>query len=87
MTEEEDKNKQLAVLAAGLFLIVAIIVIYWLFEKYLKDSSLEEFDSTRHAEYCKNVHLYMQTDGKEGWPDFRGIYYKDCVGKQVKGRR
>lgn len=87
MNDDEDKNRQLAILAAGLFLIAVLIILYFLFEKFLKNNSIGEFDSTRHAEYCENVHLFIETDGKEGWPDFRGIYYKDCVGKQVKGKR
>lgn len=30
------------------------------------------------ARYCQMVHLYKETNGQLGWPDYRGNFRKVC---------
>lgn len=87
---KKDKNKKnnnyLATFASVFFLLVVIFILYLLYEHFLKDNSIGDFEGNRNEDYCRMVHLFKQTDGKEGWPDYRNIYYTDCVGTKTKKR-
>lgn len=30
------------------------------------------------VEYCGMVEIYKSSNGVDGWPDYRNIYYKEC---------
>lgn len=37
-------------------------------------------DAVRQEQlYCENVTLYIETDGQQGWPDYRELYNTMCV--------
>lgn len=84
MEDYENSNRQLAIVAAVIFLVILVSIIYWVFENFLKDSSVGEFEGHRQAEYCREVHRYVETNGKEGWPDYQNIYYKSCLNELNK---
>lgn len=59
------------------FLIVVCIVLIMMFI-----GSLEEQDQAMGLEnYCQMVELYKQTDGENGWPDYRNIYESNCANR------
>lgn len=40
---------------------------------------MQQDQRTEQKEYCEMVTLNIDTGGKNGWPDYRGIYLKDCT--------
>ena len=74
----EEKNKTLAILASALFLLAFAILAYVFFQHI----SFQPFGNKRIEgleEYCQMVRLYMETNGREGWPDYRNLFYRECV--------
>ncbi len=77
---DEEKNKSIALIASVLFVLVLGIVMYLFFSKFLLTANPSELrEGHRDEAYCKMVKRYMDTNGKEGWRDYRGIYYKECL--------
>ena len=77
---EEEKNKSIALVSSVLFALAFIIMIYLLFTKFIINTSVPELrEGHKDEAYCQMVKLYLDTNGKEGWRDYRGIYYKDCL--------
>ncbi|GLR63288.1 hypothetical protein [Marinospirillum insulare] len=76
----EEKNQSIALVASLLFIIAFAVLIYIFFTKFMiQPHSTELREGHRDADYCRMVKLYMDTNGREGWRDYRGIYYKDCL--------
>jgi len=76
----EEQNKTMALVASILFIVAFAVVVYFFFTKFLIDPhSTELREGHKDESYCQMVKLYMDTNGKEGWRDYRGIYYKDCL--------
>lgn len=73
----DDKNSAAALIAALLFFLAMAVGAFMFFNTYdVNPAALRE--GHRYESYCQQVHLYKQTDGREGWRDYRGIYYKEC---------
>ena len=76
----EEKNKTMAMIASILFVLAFIFLVYFLLNKFVLNTSLPELrEGHKDESYCQMVKLYLDTNGKEGWLDYRGIYYKDCL--------
>ncbi len=44
-------------------------------------------DAVREEQlYCNNVALYKQTQGEQGWPDYREVYNTMCVKNSEKNQ-
>lgn len=79
-TSPEEQNKSIALVASLLLIVVFAVLVYFLFTKFMiSPHSTELREGHRDEDYCRMVKLYMDTNGKEGWPDYRNIYYKDCL--------
>lgn len=39
---------------------------------------IKQDQQAQQKEYCEMVQLNIDTGGKTGWPDYRGVYLKDC---------
>lgn len=76
----EEQNKSIALIASLLFIIAFAVLVYFFFTKFMiQPHSTELREGHRDEDYCRMVKLYIDTNGKEGWRDYRGIYYKDCL--------
>lgn len=76
----EEKNKSIAMIASILFILVFIFLAYFLLTKFVLNTPVSELrEGHKDESYCQMVKLYLDTNGKEGWRDFRNIYYKDCL--------
>ncbi|NLW03759.1 MAG: hypothetical protein GX029_00755 [Pseudomonadaceae bacterium] len=76
----EEKNKSMALVSSILFVAAFIILVYIFFTQFILNTSLPDLREGHKDEgYCQMVKLYLDTNGKEGWRDYRGIYYKDCL--------
>lgn len=40
---------------------------------------IKQDQHAEQKEYCEMVSLNIDTSGKSGWPDYRGIYLKNCT--------
>ena len=79
-SSQEEKNKSMALVASVLFIIVFAVLVYFFFTRFMiQPDSTELREGHRDESYCRMVKLYMDTNGKEGWRDYRNIYYKDCL--------
>lgn len=77
---EEEKNRSMALVASVLFIIAFAVVAFIFFQKFMINPQLTELrEGHRDENYCQMVQRYMETDGREGWRDFRGIFYRDCL--------
>lgn len=77
---DEEKNKSIALIASILFILAFAILMYLFFNKFLFNTNIPELrEGHRDEDYCRMVKNYIDTNGKEGWRDYRGIYYKDCL--------
>lgn len=76
----EEKNKTIALVASLLFILAFAVIVYIFFTKFLLNPhSTNLREGHKDEDYCRMVKLYLETNGKEGWRDYRGIYYKDCL--------
>ncbi len=76
----EEKNQSMAMVASILFVLAFILLVYFLLDKFVLNTNFNELrEGHKDESYCQMVKLYMDTNGKEGWRDYRGIYYKDCL--------
>lgn len=55
-----------------LFILIAISASIW------ASYELEDDELMFLRDYCQQVQLFEESDGKYGWPDYKGIYYTDC---------
>lgn len=79
-SSQEEKNKSIALVAAVLFIIAFAVVAYMFFKNFmLNPEAMKLREGHRDEDYCRMVKLYIETDGREGWRDFRNIYFKDCL--------
>lgn len=79
-TAPEEQNKTVALVASLLGILVFAVLVYFLFTKFMiQPDSTELREGHRDESYCQMVKLYIDTNGREGWKDYRGIYYKDCL--------
>ncbi|MFK7159444.1 hypothetical protein V6U78_00145 [Marinospirillum sp. MEB164] len=77
---EEEKNRSMALVASVLFIIAFVVVAFMFFQKFMINPQLIQLrEGHRDELYCQMVLRYMETDGREGWRDYRGIFYKDCI--------
>lgn len=77
----EEKNKALALVASLLFVVAFALLCFALFKHFdfdLRRPGAQQEDAT----YCDMVKRYLDTEGREGWPDYRNIYYRQCVNRQ-----
>lgn len=72
MTKVEKHLLKLGVIGA-LFVMLFIGTI-WVFTV---DNSTPVMTDQDH--YCEMVKIHIDSNGQYGWPDFRGIYYRECV--------
>lgn len=80
MSSTEDKNKSIALVASLLVIAVVAIILYVLLEMFmLKPSGTELREGHKDEDYCRMVKLYLDTNGEEGYRDYRNIYYKNCL--------
>ena len=78
MPPENEKQNLVALIAAVLFFLAVAVAAFLFFNTYeVNPAALRE--GHRYADYCQQVHLYMETNGREGWRDYRGIYYRECL--------
>lgn len=76
----EENNKSMALISSLLFIFAFAILVYIFFTQFMLNPKATELkDGHKDQDYCQMVKLYMDTNGKEGWRDYRGIYYKDCL--------
>ena len=76
----EEQNKTVALVASILFILAFVVLVYLFFTKFMiQPHSNELKEGHKDESYCRMVKLYIDTNGKEGWRDYRGIYYKDCL--------
>lgn len=76
----EEQNKTMALIASLLFILAFAVLVYIFFTKFMiNPHSTDLREGHRDEDYCQMVKLYMDTNGREGWKDYRGIYYKDCL--------
>lgn len=61
------------------FLTIALIVIL-LLAGIAGKADLEDATLAEQA-YCENVKTYIETGGKNGWPDYREMYEVMCIKK------
>lgn len=79
-SSQEEKNKSIALVAAVMFILAFAVVAYIFFKSFmLNPEAMKLREGHRDEDYCRMVKLYMETDGREGWRDFRNIYFKDCL--------
>ena len=77
---QEEKNKTIAMVASILFILAFIFLVYFLLDKFVLNTDFTELrEGHKDESYCQMVKLYLDTNGKEGWRDYRGIYYKECL--------
>lgn len=77
---DEEKNKSIALVASLFFIFAFVAILYFLFDKFMISPGGSELrEGHKDEDYCRMVKLYMDTDGKEGWRDYRNIYYKYCL--------
>lgn len=76
----EEQNKSIALVASLLFILAFALLAYLFFTKFIfQPHSTDLREGHKDEAYCRMVKLYMETNGKEGWRDYRGIYYKVCL--------
>ena len=79
-SSHEEKNQSRAMVDSILFVLAFILLVYFLLDKFVLNTNFNELrEGHKDESYCQMVKLYMDTNGKEGWRDYRGIYYKDCL--------
>lgn len=79
-SSQEEKNKAMAMIASILFVLAFIFLVYFLLNKFVLNTSIPELrEGHKNEDYCRMVKSYIDTNGKEGWRDYRGIYYTDCL--------
>lgn len=57
--------------------IVVILVIAVLSFNQLIDHAIESANDIQKR-YCENVAIYKQTNGRNGWPDYKGNAATKC---------
>lgn len=78
MASHQDKENTTAFIAAILFFLAVAVGAFLFFNTYeINPAALRE--GHRNEDYCRQVHLYIETNGREGWRDYRNIYYKECL--------
>ena len=78
MASHKEKDNTAALIAALLFFLAVAVGAFMFFNTYdVNPAVLRE--GHRYETYCEQVHLYMQTDGREGWRDYRNIYFRECL--------
>jgi len=60
----------------GVLLTVFVICVWAI----ASDGDYEaELRNQQH--YCEMVNLHIESDGENGWPDYRGYYWEVCNGE------
>lgn len=72
MTKVEKQALKLGVI--GTLFVVLFVGTVWVFTA---DNSTTAM--TEQEQYCEMVKIYIDSNGQYGWPDFRNIYYRECV--------
>ena len=86
-SSQEEKNKSIALVASLLFMMATIIAAFILYNKVLViPDTMPLREGHRDEDYCRMVKQYMETNGREGWRDYRNIYFKECI-RQPGDRR
>lgn len=65
-------------------IIIAVILFLTVFGAVGRGDYEEEL--AQQKMYCEFVELWGQTNGKDGHPDFRGVYSTTCVDEQQSGK-
>ncbi|WP_114417596.1 hypothetical protein [Marinospirillum perlucidum] len=78
MPSQQDKNSTAALIAALLFFLAVAVGAFMFFNTYDVNPAIMR-EGHRYEDYCRQVHLYKETNGREGWRDYRGIYFKECL--------
>lgn len=77
---QEEQNRSIALIASVLFVLAFAVLAFFFFKKFmLNPEAVQLREGHRDEHYCQMVHRYMETDGREGWRDYRGIYYRECL--------
>jgi hypothetical protein len=77
---QEEKNKSIALVASLMFILAFAVVGYIFFKNFMVNpEAMRLREGHRDEDYCRMVKLYIESNGREGWRDFRNIYFKECL--------
>ena len=68
-------DKDAAILAGAVVFAVLVILA-------LIDKSDAPYRERMTSQYCELVRIYRATNGRHGWPDYRGEYERRCEGNK-----
>lgn len=59
--------------------LIAAIATVWLIGMLVVTlMGQEEIERKQLQNYCDMVDIYKDSEGENGWPDYKNIYDKDC---------